>query len=272
MAPDDPVELYLDLMKRVLTNVVYPDEALVPVAPRGFAKRAVARAFARLGLTLARANGSTVAARRDGLENNPRAHTMIGLRRLDNIQRCVMQALDEGVPGDLLEAGVWRGGAVAFMRAILKARGVTDRVVWVADSFQGLPAPDAARYPADRGDTHFTKRWLAVPVEEVKETFRAYGLLDDQVRFIEGFFSESLPRAPIGRLAVARIDVDMYESTTQALESLYPKLSIGGFVILDDWEIIPTCRKAIEDFRARHGIGEPIQAVDGNAGFWRRER
>jgi O-methyltransferase len=158
------------------------------------------------------------------------------------------------------------------MRAILRAYGIRDRLVWVADSFAGLPAPDAKRYPEDRGDTHHEHKWLAVSLEEVQKTFRKYGLLDDQVRFLKGWFKDTLPAAPIERLAVIRLDGDMYESTMQGLEALYPKLSIGGFIILDDWELIPSCRRAIDDFRLRHGITEPVLAVDGNAGYWRRER
>ena len=77
---------------------------------------------------------------------------MIGLKRLDNLERCVVRVLTDGVPGELVETGVWRGGATIFMRGVLKAYGVKDRTVWAADSFEGLPRPDASRHPADRGD------------------------------------------------------------------------------------------------------------------------
>ena len=135
--------------------------------------------------------------------------------------------LTDGVPGDLIETGVWRGGATILMRAILKARGVTDRVVWVADSFAGLPAPNAARYPLDAGINLHRFPQLAVTLERVQDNFRRYGLLDDQVRFLKGWFRDTLPAAPIERLAVLRLDGDLYESTIQALESLYDKLSAG---------------------------------------------
>jgi O-methyltransferase len=198
---------------------------------------------------------------------------MIGLDRLGNIQYCVEKALQEGVPGDLIEAGVWRGGAAVFMRAILKAHGIRDRTVWVADSFRGLPPPDARNYPPDRGDPHHTYEWLAVSVEVVRDTFRRYGLLDDQVRFLEGWFRDTLHSADIGPLAIVRLDGDMYESTMEGLVNLYPKLSIGGYIILDDWGLIPNCRRAIDDFRASHGITEKVLATaDGVAGYWRRER
>lgn len=264
--------LYLDLIKKSLANTIYGEhEDLVPVKLDTWRKRQVGRLLALKGIQLARPKRLRD-ARSQGLDNNPRAHTMIGLARLDNIQHCVERVLADRVPGDLLEAGVWRGGATVLMRAILKAHGVTDRVVWVADSFDGLPPPNAARYPQDEGDTHHLHRWLAVPRVQVEETFRRYDLLDAQVRFLEGWFAETLPRAPIDKLAVMRLDGDMYGSTMDALKALYPRLAVGGFAIIDDYEVIPTCRRAVDDFRAAHGITEPVMPVDGNAGFWRRER
>jgi hypothetical protein len=271
MTMDAASLLYLELMKKCLTNTIYPAE-LVPINPKSFYKRQIVRLFGKRGITLARERPADFENRAKGLDNNPRAHTMIGLRRLTNIQTCVQQAIDDNVPGDLIEAGVWRGGATAFMRAILKANAILDRLVWVADSFAGLPSPDQQRYPQDSGDLHHTLQWLAVSLDEVKETFRKYDLLDEHVRFLKGRFKDTLPRADIKRLAVIRLDGDMYESTMDSLTSLYPKLSIGGYIILDDWGILPSCRGAIDDYRSSQGISEPVLPVDEIAGYWRRER
>jgi O-methyltransferase len=197
---------------------------------------------------------------------------MVGLLRLDNIQACVLDVLRHGVPGDFIETGVWRGGASIFMRAILEAYGITDRTVWAADSFQGLPPPTADAYPADTNDPHWVMEWLAVSLDEVKARFAHYGLLDEQVQFLPGWFRDTLPTAPIERLSVLRLDGDMYESTIQALDALYPKLSVGGHVIVDDYGAIPSCRQAIEDFRAQHGIDDPIQQVDWTGVYWQRSR
>ncbi len=162
------------------------------------------------------------------------------------------------MPGDFIETGVWRGGASIFMRAVLKAYRDTTRTVWVADSFQGLPKPDAKRYPADAGDRHWSYSELAVPLEVVKANFARYGLLDDQVRFLVGWFRDTLPPglARSGRFAVLRLDGDLYESTMDALTNLYPKLSVGGFAIIDDYGAVPACKAAVEDFRAQQGITE----------------
>ena len=209
-------------------------------------------------------------ARAEGRDWPARAHTMIGLKRLANLKMCVETILDDGIPGDLIETGVWRGGATIFMRAILKAHEVTDRVVWVADSFAGLPPPDTGRYPHDEGITLHQFPQLAVPLERVQENFRRYGLLDDQVRFLKGWFRDTLPTAPIERLAILRLDGDLYESTIQTLESLYHKLSPQGFVIVDDYGNVAACRQAVHDFRSAHGITDAIEPIDWGGVFWRR--
>jgi O-methyltransferase len=173
-------------------------------------------------------------ARKDGRAHSCSAHTMLGLKRLDNLQFCIEAVINDGIEGDLIETGVWRGGACIFMRGVLAAHDINDRRVFVADSFNGLPKPDD-RYPADKGDQHHKDRYLAVSKEEVENNFRKYGLLDGQVVFLKGWFKDSLPNAPIKRLSILRLDGDMYESTRDALTNLYPKLSVGGFCIVDDY-------------------------------------
>jgi O-methyltransferase/8-demethyl-8-(2,3-dimethoxy-alpha-L-rhamnosyl)tetracenomycin-C 4'-O-methyltransferase len=197
------------------------------------------------------------------------ALTMIGRARMRNLRNLVETVIADGIPGDLLEAGVWRGGACIYMRAILHANGLTDRRVWVADSFAGLPPPHPEQYPADRDDPHHAYECLAVSLQEVQANFRRYGLLDKQVEFLQGWFKDTLPNAPIEKLSLLRLDGDMYESTIQTLDALYWKVAEDGFVIVDDY-ILNGCRKAVDDFRLRHGIKAPIEAVDGAAVYWRK--
>jgi hypothetical protein len=195
--------------------------------------------------------------------------TMIGPGRLNNVEACVRDAIESGVPGDVIEAGVWRGGTTILMRGVLRAYGVADRAVYVADSFEGLPPPDADRYPADDGlDLHL---WpgLAVGVDEVRANFTRFDLLDDQVVFVKGWFRDSLPRLRDHRWAVIRLDGDRYESTTDALDNLYPGLSPGGWLIVDDYEI-PACRRAVDDYRDRNAISEPIQEIDWTGICWQK--
>ncbi|OHV44489.1 macrocin O-methyltransferase [Pseudofrankia sp. BMG5.36] len=237
-------------------------------APRPAVRAVTDRLSARYGLEVVKK--SSLRARAEGLDWPRLAHTMVGDRRLENLRYCVEQVIRDGVPGDLIETGVWRGGSCILMRGVLAAYGDTARTVWVADSFAGLPRPDAERYPADAGDLHHQVTVLAVSLAEVRENFRRYGLLDEQVRFLKGWFRDTLPAAPIERLAVLRLDGDMYESTMEALTALYPKLSVGGFCIIDDYGVIEGCRRAVDDFRRDHGVTEEILRIDPSGVYWRR--
>src|SRR6185436_3561825 len=151
------------------------------------------------------------------------------------------------------------------MRGALKARHENARRVWVVDSFAGLPEPDAAldTFGWSEGD-------MAVSLDEVKNNFSRYGLLDDQVRFLKGFFSDTLPTAPIPALAVLRVDADLYESTLDVLNNLYPKLSQGGYAIFDDYQNLKECRRAIDEYRSSHHITDPIVKIDTRAVFWKK--
>lgn len=197
-----------------------------------------------------------------------RAHTMIGRRRLRNFRTAIETIIADRIPGDILEAGVWRGGASIYARGVLKAFGDNGRKVYVADSFDGLPKPDQ-RYPADQGDQHWEIDFLKVSLEEVKANFSAYDLLDEQVVFVEGFFEKTLPNLATDSLAVLRLDGDMYSSTIQILDSLYKKVSPGGFVIVDDYNALANCREAVDVFRAAHGIQEMMETVDWTGVYWR---
>ena len=207
------------------------------------------------------------------------AISMLPLARFENLQSCILDVLKRGVPGDLIETGVWRGGATIFMRGVLKACQIVDKTVWVADSFEGLPEPDAERFPLEakvHGGRVMKRVYnnFSVSIEEVQRNFRAYGLLDDQVRFLKGWFKDTLPEAPMQALSIIRLDGDYYESTWDALTSLYDKLSVGGYAIVDDYgeDLWTYCRRAVDDFRAQRGIQEPIIRVDSKCYYWQRTR
>lgn len=291
----DGRSLSLDLMKRCLTDSLYLDDPLANLVL--YRKKASAPAWKRAAIgalesflaryrlrivephsvpweeSYANLSAAELKERREKDQHWPaRALTFLGQKRLDNIQYCVETVIRDGIPGDLIETGAWRGGGCIFMRAILKAYGDGTRTVWVADSFEGLPPPDSAQYPADAGDRHYA--WsdvFAVSRLAVEENFRRYDLLDRQVRFLEGWFKDTLPKAPIDRLAVLRLDGDMYEATIQALDGRYDRLSLGGFVIVDDY-YLPPCAKAVHDFRGTRGITDEIEDIDGRGIFWRRHR
>jgi hypothetical protein len=244
---------YLNLLEQTLTGAILKDVGFTPHPSRP--DPILADAYDPENRAL-------------GIDWPRHAHTMIGTSRLRVLRGQIEQVLDEGIPGDFIETGVWRGGVCIFMRAILAAHGVKDRRVWVADSFAGLPPPNPDQYPADRGSELHNIPILAVALEEVKRNFAKYGLLDEQVEFLPGWFRDTLPRAPIKTLAILRLDGDLYESTIQALESLYDKVSRGGYVIIDDY-IIRSCRQAVHDFRARRRIANSLEQIDSCAVCWR---
>ncbi|ADP70133.1 macrocin-O-methyltransferase [Rhodomicrobium vannielii ATCC 17100] len=237
--------LYIDLLQKTLTNEIYGDLPMDPWSGGKYdaTKRALGRDWPS------------------------QAMTMIGAKRMANLRQLTESVINQGVPGDFIETGVWRGGACVFVRGILKSYGVTDRRVWVADSFEGLPPPDP-NCPQDAGDKHHTWEPLAISQEQVRDNFSKLGLLDDQVKFLKGWFKDTLPGAPIERLAILRLDGDMYGSTMDALLPLYAKVSRGGFVIVDDFGAVQGCRQAIADFRAANNITSPIIDIDGVGVFW----
>ncbi len=242
---------YLELLKGVLTDTIVAEEP--ERGTPGFGRRFIEHYF-----------------------RNPRPLTCVPRRRLDHIEACVRAVVREGIEGDLIEAGVWRGGVTVFMRAVLRELDERERVVWVADSFAGLPRPDAERFPKEARafDSPAMQELghLAVPMERVQEGFARLSLLDRQVRFLPGWFHESLPSAPIKRLALLRVDGDFYESTQAALSILVPLVSPGGFIIVDDYgeDDWTNCREAVDEFRAAEGIESPLTAVDEYCFYWRK--
>lgn len=143
--------------------------------------------------------------------------------------------------------------------------------MWLADSFEGVPPPDPENYSADKDlRLDVAADVLAIPESAVRNNFKRYGLLDDRVRFLPGWFKDTLPDAPIDRIALLRLDGDLYESTIQGLDALYPRLTAGGFCIIDDYHPIDACRQAVTDYRQRNSISAEIIDIDGTGVYWRK--
>jgi O-methyltransferase len=274
----DAAELYLSLLEGCLTRSLFIEEHHNEPRLAGWrrlVRDAVNRVEKNLDWRIVERATASAQDRYEGRDFPQTAETMAGHLRLDNVRHCITSVLEDGVPGDLIETGVWRGGSAIFMRAVLAAHDVSDRTVWVADSFQGLPTPAPDAHPVDREYDLDGFSGLAVDLDQVKANFAKYGLLDDNVRFLAGWFKDTLANAPIEQLAVARLDGDLYASTIDAITALYPKLSIGGYLIVDDYNaplFADACGQAIRDYRAQHDISEPIQTIDWTGVYWRRER
>jgi hypothetical protein len=273
-------EQYLELLKKCLTASIYDESAWLVrevaevtkgktlARPLDYAKKTlVAAAFKFLrgkSLMLVEAKRFDPKERDEGHDWPCFGYTMVGHRRLENVQQCIEDLLARNVPGDLVETGVWRGGVTIFMRALLRAHGVTDRIVWAADSFEGMPAPTA---DGDKTDISHIEH-LKVSLEQVQANFARFGQLDDQVRFLKGWFCDTLPNAPIRQIALLRLDGDMYSSTMDALRALYPRVSPGGYVIVDDYYDWEECRRAVTDYLAEHRIQVDIRRIDWTGAYW----
>lgn len=276
MDQSEKKDLYLDLLKNTLTFSLWEE----PPRPCGFEFRGknplkkyyfkkFLQQLADERVQLVRPAAITPYQRENGMIWPGNADTMVGRKRLDNLQFCIETVIREKVEGDLLGVGVWRGGSVIFMRAVLAALGVTSRKVYVAGSFRGLPRTDTKRFQENSRGSHHQCDYLAVPLEEVKRNFERYQMLDEQVVFIKGWFDDTFPE-PVGKVSVLRADGVMYVSTMDILERLYPKLQPGGFCIIDDYGALKSCKKAVDDYRQAHQIREEMIEIDWTGRFWRK--
>ena len=264
-------QLYIELLKRMLTRYGFSEGALREVRPRKkMYFRPLAKILRKQGFVLARPEPYDPVQRELGRDWPAHAETMVGLRRLENLHDCIRNIVDDGVPGDLVETGVWRGGSSIFMKGVLTAYG-EKRDIWLCDSFEGLPPPDEVNFPHDAGiRLDQASFFLGVTEDAVKRNFERYGLFDDNVHFVKGWFKDTLNSLPVEKISLLRLDGDLYESTIQALDPLYPKLAVGGYCIIDDYGNIEACKRAVHDYRSAHGIEDEIVDIDGYGAFWRK--
>ena len=242
--------IYLDLLQKVITNTLYDAEPDMG-APKNL-------------VYMSRFSKHYIQGR---------AISLLPKIRFQNMEKLICTLIDNDIQGDFIETGVWRGGAVIYMKAILNILNIKDRAIWVADSFEGLPSTDAMKFPKQSRNALFIERFadnLEATLEEVKANFERLGLLDDQIKFLKGWFKDTLPIAPIKKLALLRLDGDYYESTMDSLINLYHKVSPGGVVIVDDYgEFTWTyCKEAVDEFRLENKITSPLVNVDGTCVYW----
>ena len=187
--------------------------------------------------------------------------TLLPWTALEHLHTAIKDTVERGIEGDFVETGVWAGGACMLAKSVYNEISPNTKV-YACDSYEGLPKPDVS-FPHDNGDTHYLDPMLAVSLEEVTENFEKFGLLDDKVVFVKGWFKDTMPTLDIDKISILRLDGDMYESTIQVLDGLYNKLSKGGYLIIDDYHH-KGCIAAIGDFRRDHNITSTIIKVDGD--------
>jgi cephalosporin hydroxylase len=205
--------------------------------------------------------GVSIAADR---ENGFLPYATLGRTRLDHLERCLDEVRMSAVPGDLVECATGRGGAGIFLRGYLAAHELPDRKVWVADEFRATPPPNRVATVIDESMSE-----LQADLNLVRDAFERFDLLDGRVRFLQGAIDASLPTADIERVALLRLGAGIGDAALGALEALYPKLAIGGFVVVDDHRDA-ACERAVTTFRERHAIAAPVEAVDASAITWRK--
>ena len=204
--------------------------------------------------------------RLEGLDWPEDAVTMIGLKRMNNLHEMLDYVRKNNIEGDLIETGVWKGGATIFMKLYCDMYGM-DKKVFVCDSFAGLPKP-SGKFMQDDGDTHYTQTKLAISLEQVQNHFKIFKCLDEKVIFIKGFFGETLPNNElVQNLAILRMDGDMYESTYDVFYSCYDKLVDKGVCIIDDF-CLKGARDCTHDFRQSRNIQDTLVTVDRCGVYW----
>jgi hypothetical protein len=247
-------EKYLELMQGYLTGSIFRDPSQARLDENLFDGKFKDHYFDSF-------------LRENGLDVPKNALTMIGIKRMANIRKLAEYVMLNDIEGDFIETGVWKGGASIFMKSILIAHNVADRNVWLADSFEGLPKANLVKYPQDSFMDFNSIDLLKVSIDEVKAAFSSLDLLDNQVKFLKGWFKDTLGNAPIEKLALLRLDGDMYESTMDSLLALYPKLSFGGVVIIDDY-LFPPCKSAVHDFLNMQNSQPELLPIDDSSIYW----
>jgi O-methyltransferase len=190
--------------------------------------------------------------------------TMVSRQRLYNLRRICLSALPHGA---FVECGVAKGGCLALMTALS-----TSRKIWGFDSFEGMP-------PLGEKDKGDGQDWVGYRCsgidgqDAVARTFNQYGVSMKNVTLVKGWFSETVPQQSgnIGPIAILRLDSDWYESTRLTLEKLYPLVSPGGIVIIDDYHTFSGCRLAVDEFRTNNRILNPLITTESDSEvFWTR--
>ncbi len=207
------------------------------------------------------------------LFNACRADTMTSIERMYALYQATRHVIDRNIPGDLAECGVWRGGSVMLMASTLLSLRCTDRTIWLYDTFNGVtpPADDdvqemsgrkASDILAERERSVADPFWGIASRSLVETNLARTGYPLDRFRFVEGDILSTLPATAPDRLALVRLDTDWYASTRHELQHLYPRLSPGGVLIIDDYGYWRGARKATDEYFAATGDRPLLHRID----------
>ncbi len=195
-----------------------------------------------------------------------------------NLLRAVDYLIDAGIEGDFVECGVFRGASIVMMARALLRRGVTDRKIWLYDTFEGMPQPSEHDYAYD--GTRCLDNWarrqkrggearleMYGPIEDVEAVCRSTGYPMDRLTFVKGMVEDTIPAQAPDRIALLRLDTDYYPSTRHELEQLYPRLVRGGVLIIDDYGYHRGAQLATDNYIREHGLRLFLVRVNENVRF-----
>jgi len=194
-----------------------------------------------------------------------RRNTMLTPERIASLASLARRLEDEGIPGDVVECGVYRGGSAALLaRTVTHSR--LPRTLWLFDVFSGMP-------PASAADGPEARTWvgnLKSSAGRVARLLRCTGADLSRVRIVPGLFQDTFPAARIPQIALLNLDADWYESVKLCLEIFYDSIVPGGFISLDDYGAWPGCRLAVDEFFRARALSFPLHPVDHTARWFQK--
>jgi hypothetical protein len=188
------------------------------------------------------------------------AFTMTSIKRVFALSKAVEHVVAHRIPGDIVECGVWRGGSMMAVALTLIEHGAVRRL-HLFDTFEGMPPPgqfdqDLCGEPAaaqlQRDHQHASLIRAYSPLDEVRGNLESTGYDPAQIRYVPGRVEETLPACAPPQIALLRLDTDWYESTYHELVHLYPRLSPGGVLIIDDYGHWQGARRAVDQYLSEH--------------------
>ena len=195
-----------------------------------------------------------------------RYYSFLSYSRLSKIYDMALLVEEEAIHGDFVECGVCRGGSAGVLSKIAERNST--RHVWLFDSWEGLPQP--TEIDVDFAGTSGYKGQAYSPEQTAREfLFEKLALDEQRIHLVKGWFQDTLPsyKHEIGEIALLHLDSDWYESTKLCLEELYDSVVEGGVIVIDDYWFWQGCRKAVDEFLAKHNLVVDVHRVDIAAVF-----
>lgn len=187
--------------------------------------------------------------------------TMTSPERLYALILATRYVSRHGIPGDIVECGVWRGGSMQAVARTLISTQDTERDLYLFDTFEGMPPPTEKdrRRDGEPASALLNRAprtagiWAIASEADVAAGFAALPYPPERVHLVPGLVEQTVPSQAPERIAVLRLDTDWYASTKHELTTLYPRLSPGGVLLIDDYGWWLGSRAAVDEYLAETG-------------------